>query len=145
MSRAVALALFVLLVCVGCGHDGAKSSDGTAPAIPPLIEALREGSTTHAEATKRLIQIGAAAVPELIRVARASADTLQRVHIVLVLGEIGPAAESARQVLEEIAKEGIPHLSESAASALESLRRERPAENPPDQTWQEWWEKNRAR
>ncbi len=142
--RTTALALLVLSLCAGCGGDGATPRGASDPAVSRLIAALHEGSATHGEAVAALITSGAAAVPELIRVAQASKDTLQRVRVVLILGEMGPAAESAIPALEEIVKEQVPHLAESAASALKNLRRKRPAEKPREQTWEEWWEENRT-
>jgi hypothetical protein len=136
----VFIAAAVLLSC-GREHDDSASAPESATV---LVDHFREGSTAdQVETTKRLVAMGSRAVPELIRVARESSDTLQRVRAVGTLGAIGSEAEAALSVLRQIIHEGVPHLSESAKTAYERIRGESP-QAPGSVAWEEWWKANRA-
>lgn len=87
-------------------------------AAPELVGALRdEDLRVQAQAANALVQIGAPAVPSLVAILE-EPRSASRVSALYVLGQIGPGASGAVQILGRTLKERDPLIVRLAAVAL---------------------------
>jgi HEAT repeat protein len=106
-------------------HLARLAPEQLEPAIGPLVAAFRDTDlTVRSGAVALLVRLGATAVPALMEALRQDDPDVRKVAVV-TLGEIGPPAAAARDLLTEALADDW--LAVAAQKALEKIqgRRER--------------------